>query len=182
MDAADPAKAALETPVLANGTIQSLGVKSFQLNISQLESILAESDHLGLITRALPSQYPSSFYTSEQAASAGLLPPTLRLEYITAEPFSGDYNSDGLVDGADYAVWRKSGDAQDGYNTWRANFGRAAGGGGMSNATVPEPATAVLFVLGAAIGCWRTLPTRLGRFKTRFVGHTLTIHRAATDL
>lgn len=164
---ADPAKAALETPVLASGTIQSLGVKTFQLNISQLESILAESDHLGMITRALPSQYPSSFYTSEEAASAGLLPPTLRLEYITTVPLSGDHNVDGVVDAADYAVWRKNGGAQDGYDNWRANFGRAAGGAATSISTVPEPATAVLFVLGAAMGCWKTLPTRLSCSKTR---------------
>jgi hypothetical protein len=163
---ADPAKAALETPMLANGTIQSLGIKTFQLNISQLESILAESDHLGMITRGLPSQYPSSFYTSEQAAAAGLLPPTLRLEYITTLPLSGDHNLDGLVDAADYAAWRKNGGAQDGYNNWRANFGRAAGGTAASTAMVPEPTTAMLSVLGVAIGCWRALPTGLRRSKT----------------
>jgi hypothetical protein len=79
----------------------------------------------------------------------------------------GDYNHDGSVDAADYVVWRKSDGTQDGYNTWRTNFGRTAGGGAMSMAAVPEPATAVLIVLGAAIGCWRTRLTRLARSKTR---------------
>jgi hypothetical protein len=170
---ADPAKVALETPVLATGTIQSLGVKSFQLNISQLESILAESDQLGMITRALPSQYPSSFYTSEQAASTGLLPPTLRLEYITTEPLSGDYNFDGLVDAADYTVWRDTlgqrafvlaadGDNsgvvdQADYTIWKTNFGNHAGSGAGAdgNAAVPEPATFLMLLAGILTMCCR---------------------------
>ena len=41
------------------------------------------------------------------------MPPTLRLEYITTVPIAGDHNFDGLVDAADYAVWRKNGGAED---------------------------------------------------------------------
>jgi hypothetical protein len=41
-------------------------------------------------------------------------------------------------------------------------------GGSESNAPVPEPATAILFVLGAAIRCWRKTPTCLARSKTRW--------------
>jgi len=55
------------------------------------------------------------------------------------------------VDAADYALWRKNDGTQNGYNTWRANFGRTAGNVAISSATVPKPATAILFVLGAAI-------------------------------
>jgi hypothetical protein len=65
----------------------------------------------------------------------------------------GDYNHDGSVDAADYVVWRKSDGTQDGYNTWRTNFGRTAGGGAMSMAAVPER--------------WRTRLTRLVRSNTR---------------
>lgn len=163
---ADPTRAALETPVLANGTIQSLGVKSFQLNISQLEAILSESDHLGMVTRALPSQFPSSFYTSEQAASAGLLPPTLRLEYITAEPLSGDYNSDQMVNAADYVMWRKTGiNSQNGYNDWRSQFDETSGSGSdvSAVATVPEPTTLSMFFAGTL--------TMIGR-RRKLTSHT----------
>ncbi|HEY3395165.1 MAG TPA: matrixin family metalloprotease [Lacipirellulaceae bacterium] len=80
----------------------------------------------------------------------------------------GDYNHDGAIDAADYVLWRKNDGTQDGYNTWRANIGRTAGGGAMSKATAPEPATARLIVLGAAIGCWSTRSTRRARSKTRF--------------
>jgi hypothetical protein len=80
---------------------------------------------------------------------------------------SGDYNGDGVVDAADYTVWRDmlgsttnlavdgDGDNQidaGDYDVWKNNFGAsvAAGGSGASaNAAVPEPATLVLFLLAA---------------------------------
>ena len=41
---------------------------------------------------------------------------------------TGDYNNNGTVDAADYVVWRKNDGTQDGYDTWRANFGASAAG------------------------------------------------------
>ena len=38
---------------------------------------------------------------------------------------SGDYNSDGVVDAADYAVWRESIGTIEAYNVWRDNYGKA---------------------------------------------------------
>jgi hypothetical protein len=70
---------------------------------------------------------------------------------------AGDYNHDGNVDAADYAVWRDSLDQQvtfytgadgtgDGmvsaadYDVWRANFGRIIPAGGVGSlSSVPEP-------------------------------------------
>jgi hypothetical protein len=67
------------------------------------------------------------------------------IQYIgTAPTLMGDYNGNGTVDAADYVVWRKTDSANPaGYNTWRANFGRTAGGGAALAiaAGVPEPAT-----------------------------------------
>jgi hypothetical protein len=61
----------------------------------------------------------------------------------------GDYNEDGIVDGADYVAWRKTpsdfGNDPAGYNTWRQNFGEGGAGGGGA---VPEPASALLVVFG----------------------------------
>jgi beta-glucanase (GH16 family) len=75
----------------------------------------------------------------------------------------GDYNQDGTVNSADYAVWRSTlgqsgiGLAADGsgngtvdtadYTMWASNFGATASGAGAS-AAVPEPASMVLAVIG----------------------------------
>lgn len=68
----------------------------------------------------------------------------------------GDFNSDGVVDAADYVVWRNTIGTPDKYNIWRANFGLTAGGG-ASFATVPEPATILLQLLGLVCftGRWK---------------------------
>jgi T5SS/PEP-CTERM-associated repeat protein len=89
---------------------------------------------------------------------------------ITVVPFSlpGDFNNDGSVDAADYVVWRKTGSPPADYITWRTNFGRTAGGGSVSNTTVPEPAAGLLIVLGAAVGCWGITPPCFARSKSRW--------------
>ena len=66
----------------------------------------------------------------------------------------GDYNGDGTVDAADYVVWRKTDGSQSGYDDWRENFGRTAGGGGPLGsgsglASVPEPGTWALGLLAS---------------------------------
>lgn len=74
---------------------------------------------------------------------------------------AGDYNDDGVVDAADYVVWRRSFetstplvnetaslgtvDSAD-YDAWRANFGATDPGSGLGSA-VPEPTSALLAIL-----------------------------------
>ncbi len=88
----------------------------------------------------------------------------------------GDYNGDGVVNAADYVMWRKTNiNGSAGYNTWRANFGESGGGPtgvgrltsgfvryvtGGSGAGVPEPTTLIL--VGAGIAGWASA----GRRKT----------------
>ena len=76
------------------------------------------------------------------------------------QPFSpqltADYNHNGIVDAADYTVWRNtlgttanlaadgngSGAIDSGdYTIWKSNFGRTGSGGAGSGAAVPEPVT-----------------------------------------
>jgi hypothetical protein len=82
----------------------------------------------------------------------------------------GDYNQDGVVDAADYTVWRNHLGAPAGtlpndtsgaaiglvqYNSWKANYGNTGGSGSASfvaNATaVPEPSTFLLATLCSGI-------------------------------
>ncbi len=75
----------------------------------------------------------------------------------------GDYNHDGVVDAADYVVWRKglgTTYTQNDYDVWRANFGQTApgagsGSGAIANAAVPEPATLILLMFAIAGSCLR---------------------------
>ena len=77
-------------------------------------------------------------------------PTDVILELVSS--LTGDYNHDGTVDAADYVVWRKTDGTLDGYNTWRANFGQAAGSGAgvITNAAVPEPAAGIMLLIGMA--------------------------------
>lgn len=62
---------------------------------------------------------------------------------------TGDFNLDGSVDAADYVMWAKD-NSVGSYETWRQNFGTAAGAG----SSVPEPSTVgLLFFVGMAV--WR---------------------------
>ena len=71
----------------------------------------------------------------------------------------GDFNLDGVVDAADYVVWRKTDGTQSGYDTWRMHFGETLGNGSgaTANVTVPEPATLVMLIMAAAA----SIPLRL---------------------
>jgi hypothetical protein len=83
---------------------------------------------------------------------------------VVAPTLLGDFNEDGAVDAADYVVWRRSGGSQDGYNAWRANFGRSNGSGSAgaspSLAALPEPATFILLI--AALGGLTLVPRSRG--------------------
>jgi hypothetical protein len=76
---------------------------------------------------------------------------------------AGDFNGDGIVDAADYVVWRKGlGNRPADYGVWRANFGATAGSGSevvplaaaSAAAAVPEPFSIVLLLVAAIAGAF----------------------------
>jgi len=89
----------------------------------------------------------------------------VRYESVPLPPLTGDYNDSGVVDAADYVVWRKTNfNGQDGYVDWRTNFGRTAAqeGATLGGASVPEPTSNALAIV--AILC--TLARRASEEKT----------------
>jgi GH25 family lysozyme M1 (1,4-beta-N-acetylmuramidase) len=92
---------------------------------------------------------------------------------------NGDYNNSGVVDAADYAVWRDTmgqsvnpGTSSDGnsngiidagdYDIWKANFGKLVpniAGSGIGTALVPEPTTLGL-LFSAVAAAFRPTPRR----------------------
>jgi hypothetical protein len=86
----------------------------------------------------------------------------------------GDYNGNHVVDAADYTVWRDAmanggslpNDAspgsvsQEDYSYWKSHFGATTSGGGSLTA-LPEPASAIPWLLAAAAQlAWRSRATR----------------------
>ena len=76
--------------------------------------------------------------------------------FLGSEVLPGDFNSDGVVDAADYTAWRYGLGtmySQAHYEVWRANFGQQSGSGSdaSANAIVPEPTTLVMLIV-AAVG------------------------------
>ena len=93
---------------------------------------------------------------------------------------NGDYNSDGIVNSADYSVWLGSlgqtgtGLAADGnnnniidqadYDVWKTNFGSSTADSTTFSASIPEP-TSVLLLSCAAIGICLSRRARLVRYE-----------------
>jgi hypothetical protein len=78
-------------------------------------------------------------------------------------PHAGDYNNNGVVDAADYVLWRQGGPLQNEVNTpgtvdpsdytvWRALFGTTAGSGSgsLDGGAVPEPLSFLLTLVAIA--------------------------------
>jgi hypothetical protein len=86
----------------------------------------------------------------------------LKLSQTGPVGVQGDYNNNGVVDAADYVLWRNGGPlqneiatpgtvTQEDYDSWRARFGSTSGSGagnGVDAGQVPEPAAAVLMLMG----------------------------------
>ena len=82
-------------------------------------------------------------------------PTQFAQDFLRVAAFPGDFNQNGVVDAADYVVWRNglgTTFTQNDYNVWRAHFGQTAGSGSntVANTTVPEPATLVMLIVAVS--------------------------------
>jgi hypothetical protein len=92
------------------------------------------------------------YYTTSEGANRPI-------NYFDRQPH-GDFNHNGTVEAADYALWRKGVgsvyQARD-YTTWRANYANSAPGSGAGSlaVAVPEPAALTLLAVGVIVALVR---------------------------
>jgi hypothetical protein len=145
-----------------NGTLSVSLASGFSPNAGDEFEIITAGTVVGTFsTEVLPSSYGGIFYDVVYDPTA----VTLRIGGA-----AGDYNYNGVVDTADYIVWRKmqgmtgSGLAADGdgngtvdtldHDFWQARFGQTAATGSAPTSgspTVPEPVSCFLLSVGALL-------------------------------
>lgn len=79
---------------------------------------------------------------------------TLTLNLLAEAVLAGDFNSDGMVDAADYVVWRDGLGTiytLDDYDVWRSHFGQSVGTAALAPAAVPEPASCFSLLLVSSL-------------------------------
>jgi hypothetical protein len=100
------------------------------------------------------------------ANNAAGRPPTYDLVVAAPPGVAGDYNGNGVVDAADYVLWRNGGPLQNevdapgtvnaaDYTAWRARFGNTSGSGSLGGGVVPEPTSLALVAIGLVAVCGR---------------------------
>jgi hypothetical protein len=143
------------TPTLPNG--RGFGALKFNGNV--LYGIeVGTASHLVTIDTATGA-------VTDIGATAATKLDGLAFRPSAAGGVQGDYNGNGVVDEADYVLWRNSvgqstlpnrGSGITGsvgvadYNFWRTHFANTSGSGagGLSNSPVPEPSSLLLVVVG----------------------------------
>jgi hypothetical protein len=157
VDPFDPAASPLNTFLVADG---DPGIKSPGVNL------LMESNGLGISSPGNPVSNLVPL-TNDEFAMRQFLYPSLERDVVV----TGDYNGDGVVDAADYTVWRDTfgqtvfweGDGADGdqsgmidqgdYEFWKQHYGDVIAAPMGLGSAVPEPTSAWLAILSiAAIG------------------------------
>jgi hypothetical protein len=139
----------------------------------------ADVNPAGLAEEILRRLRPGTYYARITGSQNYVQLYGLNLTATEPNPnlLPGDSNFDGLVDAADYVVWRKTDGTQAGYNSWRGHFGQSFGGASVGNfadpipAAVPEPNTPFLLILGSIInGCSARKRARHGQSRSEYDG------------
>jgi hypothetical protein len=135
----------------------------------------------GFFARLISNQYsPSDAFlivVNNGVAYEQMVTAALAINAAAAEPemLPGDFNHDGVVDSADYVMWRKASGIGDDYAIWVENFGRSFGAGSIELnvpfvdvANVPEPVALQLMVaLSVALYAAVTFRCRLTKRDSR---------------
>jgi hypothetical protein len=144
----------LEIVRLDNGLVE---VATFVDNVELLRDAIKTTDTGYNTLQPVPFTYDYVAFRTGGTANTDCdyVIDNFKVETFTVG-VAGDYNGDGKVDAADYVIWRKNpggfGGDPAGYNAWRASFGNPPGSGAsLSGTAVPEPASAVLFLVSGLL-------------------------------
>jgi T5SS/PEP-CTERM-associated repeat protein len=169
--------------VSASGVIELGGALQISLD-GGLESFLGQSVQLisaggGIVGQFDEIQLPLVPNDVDVNLVYGPTGVSMQIMPLTIGNLPGDYNSDGIVDAADYTVWRDNlgsttslpnddtpGVGPDDYTRWKTNFGQEAivGSGAVTSSpsATPEPSCAIL--LAAALpAAWAVRRRRFAR-------------------
>ena len=149
-----------------NGT--TFGVRLYETAPNTWSAVAVELSPTNQLILGQPTPTSLANIATIGMISGSLLPPyidNLTLD-VTPVPSGtpGDYNGNGIVDAADYTVYRDHlvqsetlpNDSTPGsvtqadYDVWKSNFGNHPGSGSGTGAAVPEPSIFVLGIAGLA--------------------------------
>ena len=149
---ADPGATLKTLLTIYNSSGNVVATSSTTLLSETISSTLAAGTYYASVTAvgdAIDNRYyPRDFFDQGPFFLTGTVPAAV----------PGDFNGNGVVDAADYVVWRNglgTTYTQSDYNTWRSHFGQTAGSGAGATATaaVPEPVTFLLLMFAVASCC-----------------------------
>lgn len=143
---------------LLGGELQLLMLNGFQPSGANTFSVLSAAGGLfGNFSNASSGQHLATIddlgsFQVHYGAGSPFNPTQVVLSNFIPNALPADFNDDGVVNAADYVVWRKFDLGQAAYDTWHAYFGQTAGSGSgaTANATIPEPPTMVMLIVTAA--------------------------------
>lgn len=151
--------------VTLDGTLDVTLISPFTLQPGQSFEIVDVTGSLSGTFSGLPDGATVGSFGGTELVISYLAGDGNDVALLAVSGIDGDYSNNGVVDAADYVLWRMHVGADEGtllndadggqigtdqYNTWKANFGITLGSGSLSGALVPEPESLGLLLLAAA--------------------------------
>lgn len=184
-NAIGPAFTSLTSPQgIAWATGDAFGDVAWNTAASMLSGTFAAGVTPGFVNGSVGNIFTSVPLSNTQTGNEALASSVTTIVRTNFVASSADFNHDGIVDGGDYVIWRKTnggvaappGSGADGnadgiinmldYDLWRSHYGNPNGSGSgaaLTTGSVPEPAGCILLTIGALLA----MASRRGRFNVQ---------------